>query len=245
MEINKIYNESCLETFKKMPDSFVDLIITSPPYNKSWWSMNQNINNGFKTKSRSIKYGEFQDNLEPEIYEAQQREVLKECIRVIKPTGSIFYNHIDILHKHNTIHPKYVYDFPIKQIIIWNRKNTPKIDVSYFYPINEYIFWIKKSIECVPKFKRDNAVFKKNIWDISPENLNNHPAPFPISIAANCIVSCSDENDLIYDPYMGSGTTALASIKYNRKYIGSEINEEYVKNAEKRINIFLRQQTLF
>lgn len=245
MEINKIYNEDCLETLKKMPDSFLDLIVTSPPYNKSSWSMNQNANNGFKTKSRNIKYGEFEDNLQPYEYEKQQRELLSECIRVIKPTGSIFYNHIDILHKHNTIHPKYVYDFPIKQIIIWNRKNTPKLDLSYFYPINEYIFWIKKSKDCIPKFYRDRATFKKNIWDISPETENEHPAPFPLVLAGNCIMSCTDENDLVYDPYMGSGTTALASIKYKRKYIGSELNEEYVKNAENRIKNYNTQQSLF
>ena len=56
MEINKIYNEDNLETMAKMPDSFVDLIVTSPPYNKGYWSSNRNLNNGFKTKARRIDY---------------------------------------------------------------------------------------------------------------------------------------------------------------------------------------------
>jgi site-specific DNA-methyltransferase (adenine-specific) len=246
MEINKIYNEPCLETLKKIPDNFIDCIVTSPPYNKSYWSMNQNVNNGFKTKSRKITYGDFNDDLEPEIYINQQKEILSECIRVIKPTGSIFYNHIDILHLHNTIHPKYVYDFPIKQIIIWNRKNTPKLDVSYFYPINEYIFWIKKTEESKPKFYRENAFYKKNIWDISPENSDNkHPAPFPIKLVANCIISTTEEKDLVYDPYMGSGTTALACLKYNRNYIGSELNNDYIDMCKKRIDNFNSQTKLF
>lgn len=245
MEINRIYNEDCLETMKRIPDNSIDCVVTSPPYNKSSWSLNQNINNGFKTKSRKIKYGEFEDNLDPEDYEKQQRQVLTECMRIIKPTGSIFYNHIDILHNHNTIHPKYVYDFPIKQIIIWNRKNTPKLDLSYFYPINEYIFWIKKSESSIPKFFRDKAHFKKNIWDIPPETSNEHPAPFPLILAANCIISTTDESDLVYDPYIGSGTTALAAAKYRRNYIGSELNKDYIKIAEKRIDTLLTQTTLF
>lgn len=245
MEVNKIYNEPCLDTLKKMPDNFIDCIVTSPPYNKSYWSMNQNVNNGFKTKSRKITYGDFNDDLEPEEYERQQREVLTECIRVIKPTGSIFYNHIDILHLHTTIHPKYVHDYPMKQIIIWNRKNTPKLDVSYFYPINKYIFWIKKTNDAKPNFYRDKAFHKKNIWDMSPDGSNEHPAPFPILLAGNCIMATTEENDLVYDPYMGSGTTALACVKYKRNFIGSELNKEYVELANKRINNELCQTKLF
>ena len=245
MDINTIYNEPCLDTLKKMPDNFIDCIVTSPPYNKSYWSMNQNVNNGFKTKSRKITYGDFNDDLEPEEYERQQREILTECIRVIKPTGSIFYNHIDILHLHTTIHPKYVHDFPMKQIIIWNRKNTPKLDGSYFYPINEYIFWIKKSADAKPNFNRDKAFHKKNIWDMSPDASNEHPAPFPMLLAGNCIMATTEENDLVYDPYMGSGTTALACIEYKRNFIGSELNKEYVELAEKRIKYAQSEPKLF
>jgi modification methylase len=235
--INQIHNENCLDTMARMPDNFVDLVVTSPPYNKSFWSMNQNQNNGdFRTKSRKIVYGDFNDKLHPEEYEKQQRQVLSECIRILKPTGSIFYNHIDILHLHTTIHPKYVYDFPLKQVIIWNRKNTPKLDVSYFYPITEYVFWIKKDKIARPKFYRDMALYKKSVWDISPDASNGHPAPFPISFPLNCILSATDKGDLVYDPYMGSGTTAVAAISENRNYIGSELSSEYVKVAEKRIS---------
>ena len=216
----------CLEEMKKIPDWSIDLIITSPPYNKWYWSRNRNINNWFKTKVRKITYWDFDDNLNPKEYEAQQTELLSECIRVIKPTGSIFYNHIDILYKHQTIHPKYVYDFPLKQIIIWNRKNTPKLDKSYFFPINEYIFWIKKTSQDIPKFNRKNAIFQKNIWDISPETNNDFPAPFPISIAENIILSCSNEWDIILDPFAWSFTTAVACENANRKWICIEKEKE-------------------
>lgn len=227
----------CLEIMKDIPDNSVDLIVTSPPYNKGYWSINRNVNNYsfYKTKSRRIQYGDFDDNLTPDEYEKQQIEFLKECIRVIKPTGSIFYNHIDILHNHQTIHPKWVYEFPVKQIIIWNRKNTPKLDKSYFFPINEYIFWIQKSPKSRVKFNRKLALFNKNIWDINPDKSNSFPAPFPIEIPTNCILTTIDENDIVLDPFMGSGTTGVACKNLNRNFIGIELDKNYFKMAKERI----------
>ena len=117
----------------KIDDNFVDLIVTSPPYNKGYWSSNRNVNNGFKTKSRRIEYDNFNDNLKPEEYIKIQKKIIEECLRILKPTGSLFYNHQPIQKLHQEINPLYIYDFPLKQTIIWNRKNTPKIDKSYFF----------------------------------------------------------------------------------------------------------------
>jgi site-specific DNA-methyltransferase (adenine-specific) len=236
MEINKIYQGDCLEVMKDIPDKSVDLIVTSPPYNKGFWSKNRNLNNGFKTKSRRIEYGEYNDCVSPQEYENNQREFIKECLRILKPTGSLFYNHIDILSEHQTKHPKWVYDFPLKQIIIWNRKNTPKLDKSYFFPINEYIFWIQKSDKSRAYFNRKNSIFNKSIWDLSPDTKNKFPAPFPIEIPLNCILSCTKEGDIVLDPFSGSGTTAVACIKTNRNFIGIELSEEYCKIANERLS---------
>lgn len=131
MLIDSIVVMDSLDFLKSLGDSCVDLIVTSPPYNKGWWSKNRNVNNGPYTKSRHIDYGVFDDKMPPQDYEKWQRSILTECIRVIKPTGSIFYNHIDILHEHLTLFPKYVLDYPLKQIIVWNKRNTPRIDKSY------------------------------------------------------------------------------------------------------------------
>jgi len=232
----KLILGDCLEKLKEITDESIDCIVTSPPYNKGFWSKNRNVNNGFKTKSRRITYGDFDDKLQPNIYEQQQINVLEECIRVIKPTGSIFYNHIDILSEHQTIHPTWVYRFPVKQIIIWNKKNTPKLDKSYFFPITEYIFWIKKEKNSRGYFDRKSSMFNKNIWDITPDVNNKFPAPFPIEIPLNCILSCTKENDVVLDPFMGSGTTGVACKKLNRNFIGIELDEQYFKIAEARIN---------
>lgn len=235
IELNKIYNEDCFITMNKIEDNSIDLIITSPPYNKGYWSSNRNLNNGFKTKSRRIDYGDYSDSLNPIEYENTQIKLISECLRILKPTGSLFYNHIDILNKHQTIHPKWVYNFPLKQIIIWNRKNTPKLDKSYFFPINEYVFWIQKDKASRTYFNRHNSIMNKSIWNISSDNKNKFPAPFPKELPMNCILSCSMENDIVYDPYSGSGTTCLSAKELNRNFIGSEISKEHCENSIIRI----------
>lgn len=245
MEVNKIYCENNLETMAKMPDNFIDLIVTSPPYNKGYWSSNRNLNNGFNTKARRIDYDNFSDDLNPIDYDNWQREFIKECLRVLKPTGSLFYNHQPIQKHHQEVNPLFIYDFPLKQTIIWNRKNTPKLDESYFFPITEYIFWLQKEKESRVKFNRKKSIFNTNVWNISPDVKNKFPAPFPEELVTNCILSCTDENDLVYDPFMGSGTTGLVATKLNRNFIGSELSPKYHNIANTRILDYTNQTKLF
>lgn len=242
MEVNQIYQEDCLETLSKIPDNFVNLVVTSPPYNKNKWIKTKKDKKGH---IREIKYDSYHDSKEQEEYIKWQKEIISECLRILKPDGSMFYNHIDILSDLTTIHPHYIYDFPVKQIIIWDRSNTPKLDKSYFYPITEYIFWLKKSKDAKPKFDRQNCSFQKCIWRIGPDTKNNHPAPFPLKLVSNCVLSCTEKGDIVYDPFMGSGTTAVSCVLHDRKYIGSEVSENYVKVAEKRLKPYLQQTKLF
>ena len=230
-----LYCGDSLKIMEKFPKESIDLIVTSPPYNKGYWSRNRNTKNGFKTKSRKIDYGVFDDMMNPEKYEKWQKQILNKSINLIKEKGSIFYNHIDILREHQTHHPLYVYEFPLKQIIIWNRKNTPKLDKSYFFPVTEYIFWLQKNKKSRTKYNRKKAKFKTNVWEFSCDKNNNHPAPFPIELPTNCILSTTEKGYLVMDPFAGSGTTLVAAEKLNRRWIGVELNPEYCKIAKQRI----------
>ena len=222
----------CLEELKKIESSTVDLVVTSPPYNKNFWTRNKEQGSW----KRVIKYDAFSDSLQPEDYKRQQKEVLEELIRIIKPTGSIFYNHIDILYKHNTIHPSYVYDYNIKQIIVWDRGNTPKLSNTYFLPTTEWVFWIKKDFNSVPFFDKSKSEHKKNIWRINKEKNNSHPAPFPEELVENIIKSCCPVGGLVLDCYNGSGTTAVVAKNNHVNYIGIDISESYIKMTEKRLS---------
>lgn len=236
MELNRIYCEDCLETLKRMEDNSIDLIITSPPYNKGYWATTKELTKHHR-KSRKIDYSVFNDTMRPEDYEKWQRDILDECIRVIKPEGSIWYNHMDILSRNRCIHPTYVWDYPVKQMIVWNRKSTPKIANYFFYPTTEYLYWIGKNTDSRPYFNKANADYKGVVWQIEPDRHSDHPAPFPIQLPTNIIKCCSKEGDIVYDPFMGSGTVAKAARDLGRNYIGSELNPEYVRMAEEKIGL--------
>jgi modification methylase len=231
--MNKVtlLNGDCFQKLKELGDNTIDLVVTSPPYNKNYWLRNRN-----QKGKRIITYDSITDALTPTEYIKQQTEVLNELVRVIKPTGSIFYNHIDIFHKHNTIHPSYVYNFNVKQVIVWDRGNTPKLDKSYFLPTTEWLFWIKKDWNSIPYFDKSKCEHKKNIWRINKEKGNPHPAAFPIELVDNIVKSCSEEGSVVLDCYMGSGTTAVSCKKLNRNFIGIEISKDYIEMTNKRLD---------
>ena len=245
METNIIYNEDCLGTMARIPDNSIDLIVTSPPYNKGFYA-NKNAKQSkvWNTlNGRKIAYDSFSDDMLPEEYEEWQKSVISECIRILKPSGSLFYNHKDIIYKGLIVPPKWVYNFKVRQQIIWDRQSSCMIDPHYFMPANEWIYWIVKDEKNV-FFDKEKSVFRTNIWRMNIDK-NPHPAPFPYIMAANIINCCSKEGDIVYDPFMGSGTTALASVKLGRRYIGSEISEKYVSMANEMIRIEKSQLTLF
>ena len=221
-----------LEKLKMLPSNSVDLVVTSPPYNKNYWTRNRTMG----TWKRIIEYDSFNDCLEPEIYVQGQKDILNELVRIIKPTGSIFYNHMDILHKNNTIHPSYVYDYNIKQIIVWDRGNTPSLTKEYFFKTTEWIFWIKKNWEASPYFNKSKSIHKKNIWRINKEKDKSHPAPFPEELVDNIVKSCCPEGGTVLDCYNGSGTTGLVAKKNNMSYIGIDMSEQYIQMTKDRLS---------
>ena len=193
IEIDKIYNEDCLITLSRLEDNSIDLIITSPPYNKNAHASASGGGDVWQNlRGRQIPYDVYNDNMPQEEYEQWQRNIIRECVRVLKPNGSLFYNHKDIIVDGLIIPPKWVYDFKIHQQIIWKRNGTPALDPHYFYPITEYLYWIVKDEKKV-FFDRSKAAFKNNVWEISFETNTNHPAPFPKNLVGNIILSCSQE----------------------------------------------------
>lgn len=247
MELNKIYNEDCLETLSRMEDNSVDLVVTSPPYNKGYYAnknaRQSNVWGGLN--GRKIGYDVCEDCMEPEDYAAWQKELLTECMRVLKPTGSIFYNHKDIIYKGLSIVPKWVFDFPVRQQIIWDRQSSCMIDPHYFMPANEWIYWIVKDPKAV-YFDKEKSAYRTNIWRVNVEK-NPHPAPFPLKLVNSIVSSCCPTYGVVYDPFMGSGTTALSTLNVGggRSYIGSEISAKYVEMALARIELFNSEPSLW
>lgn len=111
---------------------------------------------------------------------------------------------------------------------------------SYLSPNTELIFWLIKD---KPKVNKKDSFFKSEIWRIEPSKNNSHPAPFPTQLCENCIKLSTNENDLILDPFCGSGSTGVACKKTNRDFIGIELDEKYFNMAKQRIeNGFIQEE---
>lgn len=232
--LNKIICGDCLATMQEMPDNSIDLVVTSPPYN-----LKNSTGNGMKSCTTSGKwagaalqngYSHYDDNMPHDKYTEWQRDCLTEMFRLIKEDGAIFYNHKwrvqdGLLQDRQDI----VNEFPVRQIIVWRRKGGINFNPGYFLPTYEVIYLIAK-----PKFKlapKANAV--GDVWEFTQEMKNGHPAPFPVALIDRIIGSTNAK--IVLDPFMGSGTTAVAAKNLNRNYIGIELSPDYCKMAEDRI----------
>lgn len=238
LELNKIYNIDVLDGLKLLDDESIDLIITSPPYNKVGLN---GIQKG-KKWNKTIDYdGDPQnDNMNENDYQEWQENILNEMYRILKKDGSLFYNHKNRIHKGEIISPyKWIFKTPfkIRQEIIWDRGSSQNVNRCRYIPSTELIFWLTKSNKV--RFDRSKeTMFKNEVWNIIPQKNTEHPAPFPIDIPNNIIPNISiGEKITVLDPFMGSGTTALSAIKNNCNYIGFEKFQSYVDMANENIKI--------
>ena len=229
LQLNKIHNIDCLLGLNQLDDSCIDTIITSPPYNKKGLSGKKKIGNQIWSKF-NIDYSNYGDDMNEGDYISWQKEILNECWRVLKPDGSMFYNH-KVRRDKNIAHNPYelIRDtkFKLYQIIIWNRKNSPNIRKDILTPTTEYIFWLVKD---KPKVFKDQIPkeFRSEVWEIPPIKQKGHPAPFHPLIPELCINLTTQVGDLVMDPFMGIGTTAEKSNQLGRNYIGFEIDKTYI-----------------
>ncbi|MBU0698398.1 MAG: site-specific DNA-methyltransferase [Proteobacteria bacterium] len=231
--INKFICGNTVDIMKQLPDGSIDLVVTSPPYNlKNSTGNGMKDGRGGKWSSAALinGYSHHNDNMPHDEYMKWQRECLSEMLRVIPDDGAIFYNHkwrvqAGLLQDRNDI----VSGFPVRQIIIWKRKGGINFNPGYFLPIYEVIYLIAKS-----KFKlAKKANAHGDIWEFGQESKNKHPAPFPVELIERIISSTNAK--IILDPFMGSGTTALAAKNLNRNFIGIDISPEYCEMALQRL----------
>ena len=237
MEVNKIYNENCLDTMARMKNKEIDLTVTSPPYN-----MNLRISKG-KYISRQIvkefstKYAGFNDNLPIDEFYELHSKILNELVRVSK---IVFYN-FQVVTGSKRAFFKLIGEFneQIKDIIIWDKVNgQPAMQSDVMNSQNEIILILGDN-PISRKFTKSN--FKRgemsNVWSVKRGKKfdKNHSAVFPEELISKIINNFSNENDLIYDPFMGSGTTAKVAKNNNRNFIGSEISKEYCNVIKDRL----------
>lgn len=227
--LNRIVEDDVLTALRAIPDGLFRGVVTSPPYNLggirgvegSKWRT-PGLDGGYDGHADDMPHGE---------YVAWQRAVLDECMRVTAPDGAIFYVHKPriregLLHEHHDI----LNGYPLRQKVIWARAGGHNFAPTHFVPTYEVVHLIAK-----PDFRLSpGANSLKDVWAITQDGCENeHPAPFPVEVAANCIQGLG--TGPVLDPFMGSGTTALAAREAGIDWLGIEHARKYNDMATARL----------
>jgi DNA modification methylase len=281
--INKVFNEPCLDTLKRMPDKSIDSVITSPPY---WQLRDYGYDGQWGLEPTFQEYLEHLWQLMDEIYRVVKDEGTcwinlgdsynnsgwagdrkdKFNDQPIVPTGTKagrggqkgYPNKCLVLLPHRFAIGCIDRGWILRNDIIWAKQNgMPEPVTDRFTKKHEYIFFMVKSEKYyfdLDKIKIRSLVnnIGKNpgsvsdFWDVKTKpSSNSHYASYNIDLIKKAILAGCPEGGLIYDPFMGTGTTAIAALKSNRNFIGSEMSDEYIKICDKNITPLLMQSKLF
>jgi len=233
--LNKIFCKSS-EKMEELPNNSIHLMVTSPPYNVG------------KKYDENLTLQEYRDFLS---------RVWNEVHRVLVPGGRVCINIANLGRKpYIPLHAFIIEDmqkigFLMRGEIIWNKASTASPSTAWgtwlspknpvLRDIHEYILVFSKDTFTRVNHNNDKAAMKqdeflmltKSVWTFGAESAQKvgHPAPFPVELPLRCIKLYTFENDVVLDPFIGSGTTALAALISNRFYFGYDIEPKYVKMA--------------
>jgi site-specific DNA-methyltransferase (adenine-specific) len=229
-----LYHARCEDILPSL-DS-VDLIVTSPPYNMGL--VPGGNGGGMYRPGAAVKagrfrdgYGEHDDALPQDEYDAWQRAVLQLCWDRLTDTGAIFYNHRPRV-EHGIVRLPLGFDFglPVRQVITWDRGTGIDITLRQFCTVGEWIVVLAK-----PDFKLANhsASGMGDVWRLGMARVPGHPAPFPVALPERALVATGART--VLDPFAGSGTTLVAAKALGRRAIGIEREERFCDLAVQRL----------
>ena len=228
MELNKIYNGDAYELIKQIPDKSIDLIVTDPPYE---WQKGGEMTGLFR---KGVSSRNFMDSIEKmSMDKGINFDILDDFVRVMKKINIYIWCNKDQLYtymkyfveKHNCYF----------EIIIWNKTNVTPLCGNKYLTDKEYcLFFREKGVKILGQYETKRTVYISSS-NREDKELYQHPTIKPLEIIKNLIINSSKENDVVLDPFIGSGTTALACKKLNRQFIGFEIDKKYFNIANDRL----------
>ena len=224
-----IVNDDCRNRLCKLHDNSIDLILTDPPYNIAKYSTGNIALPGREALNNDIASWDMVD-IDP-------REFIDEFKRILKPDGNIFiFTSYNLIGKWHEVFDK---EFDTFQFFIWHKTNpAPKIFKNGFLNSCEMIIcmWNKGH-----KWNFSNQNEMHNFFEspicMRPERLSEpkHPAQKPVKLLKHIIKIASNPGDIVFDPFMGVGSTGVAAIELGRKFIGCEIEKNYFDASKKRL----------
>lgn len=235
--INKVVQGDCIEIMKQISNNSIDLIITSPPY--------EDISGaGYMGKTKDILFFK--------LYSDFLDKVFNEYYRILKNNGQIFFNIKSQTHNKCLSTPHWLEfletfkKLKLKSYIIWKYAGSFDSTNKRFHLDYEIIYHLSKGDNIFLNTKCGIKDPLSSVWYI-PHNIKErlHPTQMPEEVVERILKICSNENDIVLDNFLGSGTTAVVCIKLNRKFIGIEINPENCNMAEKRIQMIRNNLKFF
>ena len=216
-----IYHGDCMEVMPNLHD--VGLVLTSPPYNLDMTGYNaewDRLATGYDIHSDSMPHDE---------YVAWQQRVTRACWDALADDGALFYNHKPMIGGTRPVRLplELVGSLPVRQIVIWDRGSGFNRNPTHFVPVSEWVLIVAKARFRITTRSMDD------VWRVPFETGNEHPAPFPLSLARRAVAATAA--GVVVDPFMGSGTTLRAALDCNRKAIGIELSERYCEIAANRL----------
>jgi site-specific DNA-methyltransferase (adenine-specific)/modification methylase len=259
MGINKIYNEDCLLTMKRLEPNSIDAIITSPPYNTS------RKGSSLDGASANVRYDEFNDCKTDDEYITWTIEIFKSYDKVLKNNGVVLYN---LSYSSENTHLMWLVvaeimkktNFLVADNIIWKKPTTSPNSCSpnKLTRLCEYVFVFCRKNEfetfkCnkeISSFRKTGQIAYKNYFNFIEAKNNDgsidiHKATYSSELVRKLLLLYVKQGDLVYDSFMGTGTTAVGCLIEKINYLGSEISKRYLDIANKRLEPYLTQFNLF
>lgn len=245
----RLYCADCIKILKNIPENTFDMIFADPPYMLSNGGIT--CQNG---KIASVNKGKWDESLGIEANFDFHKQWLGACKKVLKKNGTLWVS--------GTYHSIYSCGFAMQLLgyhilndISWFKPNaSPNMSCRYFTASHETLIWARKDKKVPHTFNYNimkdgdfsSDFIKKphtqmrSVWAIgtpkaSEKTFGKHPTQKPLALLERIILASTNEGDLILDPFMGSGTTGVAALKHNRKFIGIEKEKEFIEIAEQRL----------
>jgi site-specific DNA-methyltransferase (adenine-specific) len=206
------------------------LVVTSPPYNQKLDAFKPS---GMQKENPAFVHRmaeSYEDSMPEDEYQKQQIALLEMLPKFMQPNGSIFYNH-KIRYRDKRVVSPYEWllklSYPLRQEIIWDRGSSITLNARMFIPAEERIYWLRVGDDFVFNDTSEIKAYS-TVWEIAAINEIQASAAFATEIPTRCIIAASRENDIVLEPFCGSGTTLIASERNNRRCYGAELTPKWV-----------------
>lgn len=239
----RIFNDDCMNVLGAMQDSSVDLILTDPPYNLGVFMKNRATN--LKAMRPNFFGAAGWDDLDFESWKQSMDLMFKECARISRE-GTSMIVFMSIIKVETIIQLATKHGFYYKTTGIWHKLNPMPRNMNLHF-INSTEAWVyfvykKHTGTFNNNGKAVHDFFETSVTPSGEKKYGKHPTQKPVVLLERFVELLSNEGDVVFDPFMGSGSSGVAAIAKNRKFIGVEFNSEYCDITERRLSELCKQR---